>query len=310
MAHMQVELSAWRSLMFVPIVRDKFVASAHTRGADGIILDLEDSVPEAAKERARGLVPAAAREVGKGGCDVLVRINRPWHQAFRDVEAAVGAGVMALVCPKVESPEHLRVIAELLDALEAARGVPIGHTRLVALIETADAYFRARELAKATPRMVAISLGAEDFALSVGVEPVTETLQAPKQAVIIAARAAGIIPLGFMGTVADFKDADAFRDLVRRSRKFGFGAASCIHPSVVPILNEEYGVSPEAADHARRMIAAYDAAIARGIGAVTFEGKMIDVPVVERARAMLALAERFAARHPSSRGPDPMRLSK
>jgi citrate lyase subunit beta/citryl-CoA lyase len=298
MAHMQPNLPAWRSLLFVPIVREKFVASAHTRGADGIILDLEDSVPEVAKERARGLVPAAAKEVGQGGSDVLVRINRPWHQAFRDIEAVVGAGVMALVCPKVESPEHLRVIAELLDTLEAMRGLPTGHTRLVALIETADAYFRAREIAKATPRLVAISLGAEDFALAVGMEPIAETLQAPKQAVIIAARAAGIIPLGFMGTVADFKDTQAFRDVVRRSRKFGFAAASCIHPSAVPILNEEYGVSPEAADQARRMIGAYDEAVARGIGAVTFEGKMIDVPVVERAKAMLALAERFAARHP------------
>jgi len=248
--------------------------------------------------------------VGKSGADVLVRINRPWHQAFRDVEAAVGPGVMALVCPKVESPEHLRVIAELLDALEAARGLPIGHTRLVALIETADAYFRTREIAKATPRLVALSLGAEDFELSVGMDPIAETLQAPKQSVIIAARAAGIIPLGFMGTVADFKDTEAFRDVVRRSRKFGFVAASCIHPSAVPVLNEEYGVSPQAAHQARRMIAAYDEAIQRGIGAVTFEGKMIDVPVVERAKAMLALAERFAARHSSRRGPDPVRSSK
>jgi citrate lyase subunit beta/citryl-CoA lyase len=88
MAHMRPDLPAWRSLLFVPIVRKKFVAAAHTRGADGIILDLEDSVPQAEKERARGLVPAAAREVGQGGSDVLVRINRPWHQAFRDVEAA------------------------------------------------------------------------------------------------------------------------------------------------------------------------------------------------------------------------------
>src|SRR5262249_15901887 len=206
--------------------------------------------------------------------------------------------VTALVCPKVESPEHLRGIAELLDALEAARGLSIGHTRLVPLIETADAYFRAREIAKATPRLVALSLGAEDFALSVGMEPIAETLQAPKQAVIIAARAAGIIPLGFMGTVADFKDTEAFRDVVRRSRKFGFVAASCIHPRAVPVPNEEYGVSPQPAAQARRMIAAYDEAIARGIGAVTFEGKMIDVPVVERAKAMLALAERFAARRP------------
>jgi citrate lyase subunit beta / citryl-CoA lyase len=298
MAYMRGDLPAWRSLLFVPIVREKFVASAHTRGADGIILDLEDSVPEAEKERARRLVSAAARQVGRSGCDVLVRINRPWHQAFRDVEAAVGPGVMALVCPKVESPEHLGVIVELLDGLEAARGLPTGHTRLVALLETAEAYFRAREIAKATPRLVAMSLGAEDFALSVGMEPIAETLQAPKQTVIIAARAAGIIPLGFMGTVADFRDTEAFRQVLRRSRAFGFAAATCIHPSVVPVINDEYGVSPEAADRARRMIAAYDEAIARGVGAVTFEGKMIDVPVVERAKALLAQAERFAGRGP------------
>ena len=142
---------------------------------------------------------------------MLVRINRPWHQAFRDIEAAVGPGVAALMCPKVESPEHLGVIAELLDTLEAERGLPQGHTRLVALIETADAYFRVREIAKATPRLVALSLGAEDFATAVGMEPIGETLQAPKQTVIIAARAAGILPLGFMGTVADFDDLEAFR---------------------------------------------------------------------------------------------------
>ena len=290
------DLPAWRSLLFVPVVREKFVASAHTRGADGIILDLEDSVPEAEKDRARGLVAAAAKEVSKNGADVLVRINRPWHQAFLDIEAVVGPDVMALMCPKVESPEHLGVIAELLDATEAARGLHVGHTRLIALVETADAYFRMREIAKATPRLVGLSLGAEDFALAVGMEPIGETLEAPKQTMIIAARAAGILPLGFMGTVADFGDLDAFRQLVHRSRKFGFAAASCIHPSVVHVLNEEYGVSPEAVDRAKRMIAAYDDVIARGIGAVTFEGKMIDVPVVEREKALLRQAERFAAR--------------
>lgn len=296
MLNQRSDLPAWRSLLFVPVIRDKFVASAHTRGADGIILDLEDSVPEAEKDRARTLVAAAARAVGKGGADVLVRINRPWHQAFRDIEAAVGSGVMGLVCPKVESPEHLIVIAELLDTFEAQRGLTPGHTRLVALVETADAYFRVREIAKATPRLVAITLGAEDFALSVGMQPIGETLQSPKQTVIIAARAAGIIPLGFMGTVADFGDLEVFRQVVRRSRAFGFAAATVIHPSQIAILNEEYGVSPAALDRARRMIAAYDEAMAKGLGAVTFEGKMIDVPVVEREKALIAQAERFAAR--------------
>jgi len=290
------DLPAWRSLMFVPITREKFVASAHTRGADAIILDLEDSVPESEKDRARTLIGAAAKEVSKAGADVVVRINRPWHQAFRDIEAAVGQGVLALMCPKTESAEHLQVIAELLDTFETQRGVPHGSTKLVALVETADAFFRFREIAKATPRLVALSLGAEDFALALAMEPIGETLEMPKQTMIIAARAAGILPLGFMGTVADFKDLDVFRQVVRRSRKFGFAAASCIHPSVVHVLNEEYGVSPQAADRAKRMIAAYDDAIARGIGAVTFEGKMIDVPVVEREKALLRQAERFAAR--------------
>jgi citrate lyase subunit beta / citryl-CoA lyase len=286
----RADLPNWRSLLFVPIIREKFVASAHTRGADAIILDLEDSVPEEEKQRGRDLIASAAKEVGRAGAEVLVRINRPWHQAFRDIEAAVSAPVTALMCPKVESPEHLGVIAELLDVLERQRGMPLGHTKLVALIETAAAYFRAREIALATPRLVALSLGAEDFAASVGMEPLGETLEMPKQTVIIAARAAGILPLGFMGTVADFKDLDAFRAVVRRSRRFGFAAASCIHPSQLAILNEEYGVSPTETERARRLIAAYEAALAQGVGAVTFEGKMIDVPVVERARALLARA--------------------
>jgi citrate lyase subunit beta/citryl-CoA lyase len=296
MVEMRSDLPAWRSLMFVPVTREKFVASAHTRGADAIILDLEDSVAEAEKPRGRTLIHAAAKEVSKKGADVVVRINRPWHQAFLDIEAAVGPGVMALMCPKTESPEHIQVIAELLDTFEQQKGLPRGHTKLVALVETADAFFRLREIATASPRLVALSLGAEDFALALSMEPIGETLQLAKQTMIIAARAAGILPLGFMGTVADFADIEAFRATIERSRKFGFAGGTCVHPSQVTILNEGYGYSPADVDRATRMIAAYDEAMARGLGAVTFEGKMIDVPVVERARNVLRQAEKFAAR--------------
>jgi len=296
MSHPRPDLPAWRSMLFVPVTRDKFVASAHKRGADAIILDLEDSVAESEKPRGRGLIPAAAKEVSKSGADVLVRINRPWHQAFLDIEAAVCSQVGALMCPKVESPEHLIVISELLDHFEAERGLKPGHTQLVALVETADAYFRLREIAKATSRLIGLSLGAEDFATALGMEPIGETLQAPKQTMIIAARAAGILPLGFMGTVADFDDLDVFRATIRRSRKFGFAGASCIHPSQVPALNEEFGWSDAEIDRARRMVAAYDAAKAQGLGAVAFEGKMIDVPVVERAEALIRQADKQQAR--------------
>ncbi len=225
-----------------------------------------------------------------------MRINRPWHQAFVDIEAAVGPGVYALMCPKAESAEHIGVIAELLDTFEAQKGLPRGHTKIVPLVETADAYFRLREIAKASPRIVALSLGAEDFALALAMEPIGETLQMAKQTMIIAARAAGVLPLGFMGTVAEFADLDAFRETIKRSRKFGFAGGTCVHPSQVAILNEGYGYSAEDVDRARRMIAAYDDAMAKGLGAVTFEGKMIDVPVVERANNVLRQAAKFEAR--------------
>jgi citrate lyase subunit beta / citryl-CoA lyase len=99
-----------------------------------------------------------------------------------------------------------------------------------------------------------------------------------------------------MGTVADFKDLDDFRRIVRRSRAFGFAGASCVHPSQLAILNEEYGVDAEQLERARRMIGAYDVVMASGLGAVTFEGTTIDVPVVERAKALITRAEQLEAR--------------
>ena len=291
------DLPGWRSLLFVPATVERFVAAAHKRGADGIVLDLEDSVPEAEKARARGLIHSAAERVGRWGADVLVRINRPWRHAWRDIEAAVGPSVTALMCPKARSAEHMQTIGEMLDDLEDEKKLPRGHTRLIAMIETAAALFRAQEIAAATPRLVGIMLGAEDFASSVGMEPFPDGLQGPNQMVIIAARAAGILPLGFMGTLAEYKDLDAFRATIRRSRRFGFLGAACIHPGQVPILNEEFGPQAEEVSRAERLIAAYEAAIARGAGAVEFEGKMIDVPVVERARRVLEHAARFRNRN-------------
>jgi citrate lyase subunit beta/citryl-CoA lyase len=143
---------------------------------------------------------------------------------------------------------------------------------------------------------VALTIGAEDLALSVGMLPEAEGLFYPKQQSIFAARAAGILPLGFIGTVADYKDPEKFRATIQRSRKLGFLGAACIHPLQVPILNEEYAPNDAEVDVAQRMVAAYDATMAAGRGAVEFEGKMIDIPVVERAKGVLARAAAVRAR--------------
>ncbi len=293
---MDANLPVWRSMLFVPVTRPRFVEKAADAGADAIILDLEDAVAPADKERARTLLADAAKEVARKRADVVVRVNRPLRVLVRDLEAAVIPGIAALALPKIESAEHVQLIAEIVDELEIERGLALGTVKLLAMVETASAFFRIDQIARAHPRLVGLNIGAEDLALSVGMVPEPEGLFYPKQQCIIAARAAGILPLGFIGTVADYKDLDAFRATVRRSRRLGFIGASCIHPSNVPILNEEYGPQPAEVSHAERMVAAYDEALAAGKGSIEFEGKMIDVPVVERAKQLLARARAIQAR--------------
>ena len=293
---MRKDLPVWRSMLFVPVTQRRFVEGAARRGADAIILDLEDSVAPSEKERARTLVPEAAAVVASGGADVVVRLNRPLRMTVRDLEAVIGPGILAVALPKAESADHVRLVAEIIDELELERGIPLGTTRILAMVETAAAFFRLAEIARSHPRLVALTLGAEDFATSAGILPEAEALTMPKQMAVFAARAAGIMPMGFIGSIAEFHDLDGFRSTIRRSRRFGFIGASVIHPSQVPILNEEFRASAEEIDHARRVVAAYDKALADGVGAVTVDGKMIDVPVVERASLLIERDAAIAAR--------------
>jgi citrate lyase subunit beta/citryl-CoA lyase len=289
-------LPVWRSALYVPANVPRFIDGAHKRGADAIIVDLEDSVPIAERPAARRDLMATAENVSRGGADVIVRINRPWRQTMLDLEAAISPRVKALAVTKVDSADHIRLIAEVVSELEAERGMAAGATQFIAMIETPAAWFKMPEIAKADRRIVALTLGGEDFALTMGMLPTAEALFMPKQQLAIAARAAGILPLGFIGTVADYKDLDAFRETVRRSRKLGFRGASVIHPSQVPILNEEFSPSAEDVASARRIVAAYDEAVAAGRGSISVDGKMIDVPVVLRAQQTLAIHEAIKER--------------
>jgi citrate lyase subunit beta/citryl-CoA lyase len=278
----------WRSLLYVPTNIPRFVEKAHLRGADGIILDLEDSIPPGEKSTARDMLQDAAAQVGQNGADVLVRINQPLELAVRDIEAAINPRVRALQLPKVEGPDHVRLLATLVDRLEVERGMEPGHTLLAIMIESAKAFLKINEIAAAHPRIVAIMIGGEDLSLDLGMEPAPDTLQYPKQQSVIAARAAGIIPLGLLGTVADYQDLDSIRENALRSARFGLEGASCIHPAVVPLLNEAFSPSPGAVVRAQRIVEAYDQSLAEGRGSIEVGGHMVDVPVVLRAQRLLA----------------------
>lgn len=298
---MKPDLPVWRSLLYVPANVEKYVEKAHLRGADCIQLDLEDSVPLSEKDHARTLVPAAAARVRRGGADVIVRINRPLGMAVRDIEACVGPDIDGFAVTKVESASHLKLLDELVCELEEKRGLRRGHTRFLAMIETPAAYFRMAEIAGAADRLAAMNIGGEDFALAVGADPTEETLLLPKQQMIFAARSAGIMPLGFIASVASFADREAFRAMVRRSRKFGFMGASCIHPGQVPIVNEEYTPAADEVAYARRVVEENARQEAAGRGSFALDGKMIDVPVVVRAERLLARREAIAAREAKSK---------
>ena len=285
--------TAWRSLLFVPAVAQRFVDKAHERGADAIILDLEDSIAPNEKEAARRALPAAARQVAAAGTDVTVRINRPLELAVPDIAAAVMPEVKALLLPKVMGPEHIKLLSEVVQTYEAAAGLPIGRTRFIGAVETAAALANLNAIAVADRRMLALGLGSEDLCTELQAVPGGDSLYPFAMQVVAACRAAGIEPFGTVGQFAAFSDLDGYRTGLRRSRGLGFSCTACIHPSQVPIINEEYGVSEAEVDRARRLIAAFDEAIARGLGAVAFEGAMIDLPVVDRARALLARAQRY-----------------
>ncbi len=280
-------LPAWRSALFVPAHVEKFVAKAHTRGADAIILDLEDSVPLPEKASARAAVPGAAAQIAGHGLDVLVRINRPWRLAVRDLEESVCAQVHTIAVPKVASADHMAFIAETIDEIEIDKGLTPGHTRLLAFIEGVGGLAQVDAIARASSRLIGLFLGAEDFSAEVGMQPTAEGLFGPNQQIVFAARRAGILPFGFVGSIADYSDLDAFRARIRQARALGFVGALGIHPSQVSIMNEEFVPGTEEVAHARGLLETYEQALAEGRGAAAYKGKMIDAPVVARAREVL-----------------------
>jgi len=277
-----------RSLLYVPASSERFLAKAHERGADAIILDLEDAVAPQEKARARAALADAVPAVGRNGATVFVRINAvSTGLAFDDADAACRAGAFGLFVAKVQAPAELARLDELLDVTEreVARERPMA---LVPMLEDPVAVLDARAIATASRRTFALVSGSEDMATAMGAEPTPEVLRLPKLLVHLAAKAAGLTSFGMLRTVADFADSEAVMKSAREARTFGFDGASCIHPSVVPILNTAFSPTPEEIDRARRMVAAFEVAKARGDGAFLFDGKMVDEPVVARARSLLA----------------------
>ncbi|MBX9944975.1 MAG: CoA ester lyase [Reyranella sp.] len=286
----------WRSTLYVPGNVAKFIDKAHERGADCVLVDLEDSVPPAEKPQARAMLPETMKKVAQGGADVAVRINRPLRLALPDIEAAVRPGLAALFITKTESVQHLRLLDEAVSELERERGMPPGGVGFGAMIEHPRALAHLHDIAEHGPRLVAMMLGGEDFALETGAVPNAESLELPKRLVAFAAQAHGVPAIGILGTVADYSDPAAYRQSAERARRFGFSGGTCVHPGLVQALNDAFTPGADEVAYARKLIAADEKAAAEGRGSFAVDGKMIDVPVIDRARRLIARHEAIQRR--------------
>ncbi|KRG60524.1 HpcH/HpaI aldolase/citrate lyase family protein [Stenotrophomonas nitritireducens] len=284
-----------RSKLFVPGARPELFDKAMAGAADVLSFDLEDSVPEAGKAAARvqvGLFLSRA-DVAASGRRLIVRCNGTGSAHFAaDVAAVALPSVWLLNLPKVESAAQVREAAAALERAEADNGVvrPIG---LLLNIETPRGLRQAAELAAAHPRVAGLQLGLGDLFAPNGIARTAANVHATLFALRMAAAEAGVFACD--GAFPDVGDDEGFRTEASMARGLGFIGKSCIHPRQVGLANDVFGVSDAAVAEARRIVAAATVAAAQGRGAFLFEGRMIDLPFLRRAEALLAAAARAAS---------------
>ena len=250
----------------------------------------------AQKPDARAMLSDTIKKVARGGADVAVRINRPLRMTIPDLEAAVQPGVTALFVTKTESVQHLKLLDEVVTDLEKQRGLKAGSIGFGAMIEHPRALSQIHDIAEHGPRVIAMMLGGEDLALETGSIPNDESLELPKRLVAFAAQAFDVPMIGILGTVADYSDPEAYRKSAERARRFGFSGGTCIHPGLVAALNAAFTPTAEDLAYAQKLIQADAQAISEGRGSFQVDGKMIDIPVIERARKLIARADAIQRR--------------
>ncbi len=284
---MKLDTDRCRSLLFLPADNERFLNSALRGSADVILLDLEDAIPHSEKDQARGKVRRAIQQIHEAGRAGAVRVNNGLRLLGTDLEAAICSELSALIIPKVSSAEYLKLIDETVAELEQERALPVGNIRLIAQIETAKGLLNLNEIARATPRLAALGIGPEDLAADLGSSVNADALHYPNMQALIAARAAGVVPLGYIGSITVYSETDTYRSWIQQARKLGFEGAFCIHPKQVEILNEEFMPTADEIDEARVLISEFEANTEKGIGAFSFIGRMIDAPIIHWARRVL-----------------------
>lgn len=280
-----------RTMMFVPGANAAMLRDAPLYGADSVMFDLEDAVSLNEKDSARTLVHFALKTFDYSAIETVVRINGLDTVGALDIEAMVLAGVNVIRLPKTETAQDIVDVAAVITQVEEENDLPIGTTKMMAAIESAEGVLNARDIATASDRLIGIALGAEDYVTNMKTRryPDGQELLFARSMILHAARAAGIAAIDTV--FSDINDTDGFIAETTRIKQLGFDGKSVINPRQIPLVNGIYAPSKAEIQQAKEVIWAIREAESKGSGVISLNGKMVDKPIVERAERVIALAK-------------------
>jgi citrate lyase subunit beta / citryl-CoA lyase len=294
-----------RSLLFVPANSWRMITTATTESGDAVILDLEDACPLAEKETGRVFARDSIPMLKEKGIDVLVRINSfDTGFAEEDIRYVVVPGLDGVMLPKSESREDILMLDQLLRIEEEKKGIPTGSVGILALLESPKGIANVAEIISGSPRMIGVSYGAGDYSREIGAGMGVTSLTAdefalmasyPRSAIALAARAAGVLAIDspFFGLVID---TESLTKETRRVKLMGFTGKLLTHPRHVEPVNQVFSPSKEEVDFAGKVIKVYEEARAKGLGATSIGGRMIDFGSYKRAVNLIGMAEKISER--------------
>jgi citrate lyase subunit beta/citryl-CoA lyase len=279
------------SRLYIPGNSPALMINAGLHSADGVILDLEDSVLPEKKDEARILVRNALRQVNLYGAERMVRINQG-ERGLNDLRFIIPHYVNLILIPKCEKADHVKRVDQEIKSIKDNLNLN-NEVYLIPIIESALGVENSFEIARSSENVVAIAIGLEDFTADLGVERTLEGKESlyARTRLVVAANAAGIQPLD--SVFSDVDDLDALKQNVLISKALGFKGMGCIHPRQLQVVNRGFAPDVTELDRSKKIVQAFESAKLKGSGVVTMGSKMIDPPVVERAQRTLDLAVRL-----------------
>lgn len=280
-----------RTMLFCPASEGKMFFNAPIYNPDCIIFDLEDAVAYSEKDSARDLICEAIKSIDYKDIEIFVRIN-PLYTEFgeTDVREIVKAGIRNIRLPMCETEEDVKKLEVLLEEVEKENKIEAGAVKIQCAIETPKGVLNALAIATSSPRVVAISFGAEDFTRTLGVDrtKTAKELCYARSYIVLAANVANVDAIDTVW--ADVSDIEGFIEEAKEAKGLGFSGKSCIHPAQVKEVHKIFTPTKEEIEKSLKIICAAKEAEEKGIGVITVDGKMVDVPIIQKAERIINLA--------------------